>query len=414
MHLQGQGTRAAGRLVAGQHRLQRGARFRRLPPELLGLLYEKGVDRLLVRENLFGAAVALALVVVLEVLAHRLLGLQLHVEVHGGVDLQPAGVEHLFAVALLEVAAHLLGEIGGVGDIGVDPRMDGQLLVVGLLRLFGGDGAVGDHALEDVLLALFGAIEVAIGGVAAGGARQAGEHGALGESQLLDVLVEVVFGRCLDTVGPVAEVDLVEVEVKDLLLGQPLLHPAGEDRLLELARVGALRSQQQALGHLLGDGAAALHDAASLEVFPGGTDDGDEVDPPVLVEIGILGGDEGLEQRLRHSLNGHDDAPLFRVLGNHLTVGAVDLGDDRRTIIGEGFHQRQRTCHVEVSPDQGRETQERAGAEGDEDITENGFLVDVHRRLTPLFYAVNLYNTVAEKGATAFAGPAASFLAPGR
>ena len=58
-----------------------------------------------------------------------------------------------------------------------------------------------------------------------------------------------------------------EVKIDDILFAQRLLHPPGEDRLFEFSREGAFRGQQQLLGDLLGDGAAALGNPAGLDVF---------------------------------------------------------------------------------------------------------------------------------------------------
>ena len=77
---------------------------------------------------------------------------------------------------------------------------------------------------------------------------QAGENRAFAKGQVLDVLVEIVLGRSLYPVGAVPEVDLVEVEVEDIALGQRVLHAPGEDRLLELPLELLLRGQQERLG----------------------------------------------------------------------------------------------------------------------------------------------------------------------
>ena len=53
-------------------------------------------------------------------------------------------------------------------------------------------------------------------------------------------LAEVVARRLLDAVAAVAEVDVVEVELEDLVLGELLLEAPREERLADLAAEGAL------------------------------------------------------------------------------------------------------------------------------------------------------------------------------
>ena len=72
-----------------------------------------------------------------------------------------------------------------------------------------------------------------------------------------------------------------------------------------------LRGQQQTFGDLLGDGAPSLDDAAGQEILPGGPQDRDQVDAAMLEEVGVFGGDEGLDQPARHARHRHDDPPLL-------------------------------------------------------------------------------------------------------
>ena len=76
------------------------------------------------------------------------------------------------------------------------------------------------------------------------------------------------------------------------------LEPAGQDGLLELAADGGVVGQQDVLGHLLGDGRAALAaggPARSVEhVLGHGPAQAADVDAAVLEEVAVLGGQEGL------------------------------------------------------------------------------------------------------------------------
>ena len=72
-------------------------------------------------------------------------------------------------------------------------------------------------------------------------------------------LVEVEMRGAVDAEGAAAHIGAVEIELQDLVLGQPGLEPDREEGFLDLALDGALVVQEQVLGELLGDRRAALH-----------------------------------------------------------------------------------------------------------------------------------------------------------
>ena len=96
--------------------------------------------------------------------------------------------------------------------------------------------------------------------------EQAGEHGGFRQIDVARRLVEVVARRRVHAEGAAAHIGAVEIELEDLVLGQPRFQPQREKRLLDLAVERALVAQEQVLGELLGDGGAALHDAAGARV----------------------------------------------------------------------------------------------------------------------------------------------------
>ena len=57
----------------------------------------------------------------------------------------------------------------------------------------------------------------------------------------------------------------------------------------------------------------------------------------MLVEILVLGGDEGVHDAVGNGGEGHIDAPLAGKLGDQVAVIGVDAGHDRRLVFGEHF-----------------------------------------------------------------------------
>src|SRR5215207_4877091 len=105
-------------------------------------------------------------------------------------------------------------------------------------------------------------LRVAVRGKARRRLDKAREHRGLGERHLAGGPREVALRRRLHPVGAGAEIDPVDVEFEELVLGLIALEPEGEDGLLDLARGRALLGQEEVLGKLLGQRRAALGDPA--------------------------------------------------------------------------------------------------------------------------------------------------------
>src|SRR5262249_26594257 len=158
-------------------------------------------------------------------------------------------------------------------------------------------------------------------------------------AQLRDGLSEVRAGGGLDAVGAMPEVDLVQVHLENSILRIAALELDREERFLQLSLEALIRGEEQNLGELLGDGAAALDDPSPAVVLYDGPRDADGVDAPVRVEAAVFGGDDGVAKRLRDLSQGDEDPALDVELGDQLIVVVVDL----RALNGlEGFERAHR------------------------------------------------------------------------
>ena len=66
----------------------------------------------------------------------------------------------------------------------------------------------------------------------------------------------------VDAVGAAAEIDAVQVELEDLVLGEAPFEREGEDPFADLAAEAAVVGEEDVAGELLGDGRAALPPAS--------------------------------------------------------------------------------------------------------------------------------------------------------
>ncbi len=216
------------------------------------------------------------------------------------------------------------------------PQRDLERLLLRLLHVLRGDVTVLGHAVEDVVAALEGALALAERMIVVRRLRQRREIGGLRDRQLVHRLVEIEQRRRGHAVGAEPEIDLVEIELEDLLLGEGALDLHRQQRFLDLARPGQLVGQQEVLGDLLGDGGGALRTpsaAVVLDVDRGGARDAGEVDAAVLVEVLVLGRDEGVDDELGHRLDRDVEPPLARVFGEQRAVRRVHAGHDRGLVV---------------------------------------------------------------------------------
>ena len=191
--------------------------------------------------------------------SHRVVRVALPLGVERGPHLEPACEHCVGAVALHEVASHLFDEVGS-GDRGLaafrlvelEPPRQGRR------PLGGADEAVLLHATEHEALALEGFLAAVSRRVLRRCWYQASDQCAFGQRELARRLRKVRMRRCFDPVSTGAQVDLVQVQIEDLVLVQCSLDSHGQDHVLELADVAAIRAQEKRLRHLLRDRAAAL------------------------------------------------------------------------------------------------------------------------------------------------------------
>src|SRR5262249_61292178 len=101
----------------------------------------------------------------------------------------------------------------------------------------------------------------------------------------------IALRRGLGPVGAGAEIDPVEIMLENLRLAELALEPKREHEFLHLAPERAFLGQKQVLGELLGDGRAALRDAAVKHVGSHGAEKPDGIDAEMAIKAPVLDGD---------------------------------------------------------------------------------------------------------------------------
>ncbi|OPZ69936.1 MAG: hypothetical protein BWY83_01822 [bacterium ADurb.Bin478] len=107
-----------------------------------------------------------------------------------------------------------------------------------------------------------------------------------------------------------AEIDLVDIGLKDFLFAELLFNLQRDQCLLDLAQPGSVKTEKKILGQLLGDGAAALPQRSVQQVVNDGTDESFFAETMMPVKTGVLQRDRRLQKDRRD--------PMER---NHLAIG---------------------------------------------------------------------------------------------
>ncbi len=193
-------------------------------------------------------------------------------------------------------------------------------------------------------------------GGAPGAADDARERGAFAEGQRPGVFPEVDLRGALQAVGSRAEVDAVEVELQDLLLGKAFLDLPRQERLDDLPVERPFREVKRVAGKLLGDRARPLAHLAAAQVHERGTGDARVVQPGVRPEPGILARQQGVDKIFWHTAQRNEEAvfPLDvrerdavrvvnnRALGDEPHFAQVKLRQPPRVLQAEDREEKQR------------------------------------------------------------------------
>ena len=289
---------------------------------------------------------AAALVDPAQSLVERAVGGLLQLGVERRLHLEACLVQLVGRELLLEVLADLLDEVRRNRSIRRRLSLDDERARGGGVGLLAGDEAFVRHARQDVVVAprqrLFRVDERAEARRRLDDRRD--RRGFL-ERQVLRRLVEVQARAGLDAVRAVAHRHVVGVEGEDLALRVALFELHGDDRLLDLpleaAHAGSLKDaalhvvlQEQHARDLLGNRAGA--EPLPVEhVLDRGDDDARDAQAEVLLEVGVLAGEDRLAQRRRHLVVADDDAPFDGELADHLAVAGEDAGDGVRLVAVE-------------------------------------------------------------------------------
>ena len=192
------------------------------------------------------------------------------------------------------------------------------------------------------------------------------EQRCLRDRHVLRRLREVVARGLLDAVPPVTEVDVIEVELEDVVFLQLLLEAPREERLADLPPVSALGVEEEVLHHLLRDGRPSLTRATRAEVDEQGSQDPVIIEPLVLVEAGVLRGEDRELHVGRERRDRHHGTPLGEDLRKHGAVARQDACHLRGVVVAAEVGDAREPL-LEVADDEGRRDYEKRAEDSERD-----------------------------------------------
>ena len=270
-----------------------------------------------------------------------LLGILLHLQVDGGINLQTRTIQ-VIAILLqprVEIFGDGLTEIQCLATI-VFLHMKfstklafGVALVVRLRHV-----AMRHHIVEHGIATRHGVFGVRDRIIGSRGLEHSHEGGTLVGRQLTGFAVVIGLGRRHDTKGVVAEIYRVGIHRKNLLLGIDKLQLGGDNPLLALhdehAHTRHLSQEscrtlgsgtEHILCQLLRNGGGTTGSAMKQSVLQG-TTQSQEIDAMMAIETLVLGIDQSLPEYWIDLLILYRGAVLLEILTDKFAVRAVDFG----------------------------------------------------------------------------------------
>ncbi len=270
----------------------------------------------------------MAALIRVQAVAQRLVGNALQVDIQRGVNTQAPLVNRFGSVRRFEGLSNLLEKIrrevvARILDVQTERRLPGRSF------FYRRDFPFFLHAMQREIAAR----ERGLGIQERRKFRtidHAGEQRCFRKLQIRDRLAEIKLRGSREPVIPMCKINLIRVHGENLRLGVAALDLQREQCFFRFpAKADVAAVQKKIPGKLHGDGAGAPGAPAFGQMAQGRREHAREVDAPVLFEVLVLDGCDGVVENFGTLLIGHQDAPLQREAADHLAVIGINLRHHR-------------------------------------------------------------------------------------
>ncbi len=250
---------------------------------------------------------------------------------NSGVNLDSLGIGVVAVGVVDHLPGHFRNELGmcrGVPCFSANHK----LFLHRLLELLNGERPGLEHPAQHILLALCGPLRIDHRVVCRWRLGQTGEHGCLGGRQLIHRLPEVDAGRRGKPVSPLAEIDLVDIKLQNLVLGQVCLDLVGQQDFIQLAGIGLFAGQEKLPRDLHGNRAGTLLVAG--KGGDGSSRHADVVDAAVAVKPLVFGCENRSLDQVRNLFDFYNKPALDSKFTQQIAFLAINPQWNLRLIIG--------------------------------------------------------------------------------
>ena len=258
---------------------------------------------------------------------------------------------------------------------GIAPVGHRQWILAGLVGVGLLDPAIFQKTIDDVIASLDRAVAIAHRMQRRRRFRQGRQVSRFRDGKFVDRFVEID-QRCRgDAVGAKAEIDFVEIEFEDLVLGVGALDPHRQQGFLDLAGERHLVGQKKVLRDLLGNRGCALRPAVGAVILRG------KIDAAVLVEILVLGSQKGVDDHFRNRLDRQIQAAFLGIFAEQRAIGGMNARHHRRLIILKLRIVRQVLGKMPDQPRRGGDADQKHHGSGGEQETQKPYQ-QAHQRIS--------------------------------
>ena len=264
-----------------------------------------------------------------QVVLHCLLGIPLQVKINSGVNLQTVHINGVRTEAGVsdKLLQHKINEVGSflfLSALYISELYRRVLCFIDLCPavhalLF--RSAEFLHGIENHHHSLMGRPAVSFtieGRIVIRALGNACQHCTLIEAQLTGMLAEIGESRRFYAVGTLSEINLVQIHLKDFILGILSFQLECQENFLNLSLQRTLLRQIRILGQLLRDGGAALTDRAAQHIRYGSAENAPGVNTEMLIKAMVLNADKGVLQFLGNISQLHRHAVFLGVYAGNL------------------------------------------------------------------------------------------------
>ena len=248
---------------------------------------------------------------------------------------QPAFKHRIFAEALGNNAPHLVAEILAVFQISEFPLHRYQRLFLRRLGLFPAHVPVFRHTPDNPVAPRNRRVVALFGIVVVRPFRQRRQIGGFFKRQLRQRFVEIIESRRRHAVCPVAEVNLVQIQLQNVLFGKCVADAVRQNGLLDFADKRPLRRKQKVFRHLLRnrrrpDQPFAFGIIDDIRKYRARNPQ--QIYPRMRIKMLVFGSDKSLLDPLGNFILGHENTLLRRIFHQHLPVAGIQARRNRRLV----------------------------------------------------------------------------------